>query len=198
MQCSTESVTPKIPAAGVNVLPMTESRTRQVSAAALAQNAGELLEWLELGGSQMACDLAVSCLDAVICEGCEQCEVSIAAVTASGPTAGAALREWCGHVLRDLEQLNGVDPLVTFFLAFGGYAPDKFHAVTLAAAKLGAGSWVDPTVPAQRITSHFYEIEMFGVLGRADSPDGATDNWRDAALSQLGARAAAALAGAAA
>jgi hypothetical protein len=198
MQCSTETVTPKIPTAGANLLPITENRPRHISVATLAKNAGELLEWLELGGSQMACDLAVSCLDALICEGHEHCEVRIAGLTATGPTPGSALRAWCGHVLRDLEQLNGVDPLVTFFLAFGGSAPDKFHAVTLAAAKLGAGSWVDPTLPAQRVTSHFYEIEMFGVLGRADSPDGATDNWRAAALNQLGARAAAALAGVAA
>ncbi|WP_122076926.1 hypothetical protein [Pseudophaeobacter sp. EL27] len=98
------------------------------------------------------------------------------------------MRLWCGQVLRNLGALGGTDPLVTFLQAFHFGARDKFHAITMATAKLGAGSWIDPTLPAQRVTSHFYEIEMFGVLGRGDSPAAATDSWHMAALAELPAR----------
>ena len=170
----------------------------QVPVAQTARSAAAILEWLEVAGPQSAADLSVSCLDAVISERPGLCSVSIHGLTITGSDAGDALGAWCNQVLRDLEAMNGVDPLVTFFQAFGTCRSDKFHAITMAAARAGCGSWVDPTAPAQRITSHFYEIEMFGVLGRGDSATGAIENWRAAAVQQLPARMEAAFAEAAA
>ena len=101
---------------------------------------------------------------------------------------GTAQRLCCGPVLRNLGALGGTNPLITFLQAFHFGERDKFHAIAMAAAKLGAGSWVDPTLPAQRVTSHFYEIEMFGVWGRGDSPTAATDSWYMTAMAELPAR----------
>jgi len=132
--------------------------------------------------------LARSCFDATIAESKEAAHIHLYGVDAIDKDLGTALRLWCGQVLRNLGALSGTDPLITFMQAFHFGARDKFHAITMATAKLGAGSWIDPTLPAQRVTSHFYEIEMFGVLGRGDSPTAATDSWHIAAMAELLAR----------
>jgi predicted RNase H-like HicB family nuclease len=156
--------------------------------ARLAQHAAVILEWLELTTECQAADLAVSCFGATTSAGEARSLCEIEGISAEGETMAKALKAWAGHVLRHLEDLNGVDPLVTWLLAFGNHPADKFHAITLAAVNLGVGSRIDPTLPAQRCTSHFHEIQMFGVLGRGDSLASAIDNWRDAALADLPSR----------
>lgn len=153
-----------------------------------ARAAAGILEWLELTTPTQAADLARSCFDATIAESSDAAHIRLYGVDAIDKDLGTALHLWCGLVLRNLGALGGTDPLITFLQAFHFGARDKFHAITMAAAKLGAGSWVDPTLPAQRVTSHFYEIEMFGILGRGDSPTAATDSWRMAAMGELPAR----------
>ncbi|WP_254054775.1 hypothetical protein [Pseudophaeobacter sp. EL27] len=164
----------------------TGMRTTDVILAARA--AAGILEWLELTTPTQAADLARSCFDATIAHSQDAAHIHLYGVDAIDKDLGTALRLWCGQVLRYLGAMGGTDPLVTFLQAFHFGARDKFHAITMATAKLGAGSWVDPTLPAQRVTSHFYEIEMFGVLGRGDSPTAATDSWHMAALAELPAR----------
>jgi hypothetical protein len=153
-----------------------------------ARAAAGILEWLELTTPNQAADLAISSFDATISEGQGAAHIYLYGVDAIDKDLGNALRLWCEVVLRDLGALSGTDPLVTFLQAFHLGARDRFHAITMATAKLGAGSWIDPTTPAQRVTSHFYEIEMFGILGRGDSPTEATDSWHRAAMADLPTR----------
>ncbi|WP_417701896.1 hypothetical protein [Pseudophaeobacter sp.] len=162
--------------------------TRGTDATLAARAAAGILEWLELTTPNQAADLAVSSFDATISEGGGVAHIHLCGVSAIGDDLGAALRLWCNQVLRNLDSLGGTDPLITFLQAFHGGARDRFHAITLATAKAGAGSWVDPTYTAQRVTSHFFEIEMFGILGRGESPTAATDSWHMAAMADLPTR----------
>lgn len=171
-----------------HTLNLNEARHPSAPVAHLARSASAILEWLELTTESQAADLAVSCLDATMSANSSRICCEISDITGYGDTQGDALRAWAGRVLRHLEDLSGTDPLIVWLLAFGSYAPDKFHAITLAAVNMGAGSRVDPTLPAQRCTSHFHEIEMFGVLGRGDSLTSAIENWRDAAEADLPSR----------
>lgn len=163
-----------------------------------ARAAAGILEWLEHTTPRRAADLAISSFDATVSEGDGVAHIHLYGVDAIGNDLGTVLRLWCGQVLRNLDSLGGTDPLITFLQAFHLGARDRFHAITLATAKAGAGSWVDPTRPAQRVTSHFYEIEMFGILGRGESPAAATDSWHDAAMADLPTRHLAARQGVAA
>ena len=162
--------------------------TRGTDATLAARAAAGILEWLELTTPNQAADLAISSFDATISEGGGAAHIHLYGVSAIGDDLGTTLRLWCDQVLRNLDSLGGTDPLITFLQAFHGGARDRFHAITLATAKAGAGSWVDPTRAAQRVTSHFFEIEMFGILGRGESPTAATDSWHMAAIGELPAR----------
>lgn len=153
-----------------------------------ARAAAGILEWLEITSARQAGELAVSSFDAIISEGGGAAHIHLYGVSAIADDLDTVLRLWCAEVLLHLDRLSGTDPLITFLQAFHMGSLDRFHAVTLATAKMGAGSWVDPTLPAQRVTSHLYEIEMFGILGRGNCPVTAIDNWHIAAMADLPAR----------
>ncbi|EBA18371.1 hypothetical protein RSK20926_11649 [Roseobacter sp. SK209-2-6] len=153
-----------------------------------AQSAAALLEWLTLVSPAKAADMAVRLLDATICENDEAAHITLHGMDAIDADLGNCLRLWCGTVLRSLGGLSGMDPLLTFLGAFAQKPAEKIHLVTIAAAQMGAGSWIDPTLPAQRVTSHFYEIDMFGIIGRGATALEAAENWRCAALADLPAR----------
>lgn len=153
-----------------------------------AQSAAALLEWLTLVSPTKAADLAIRLLDATISSNDEAAHITLHGVDAIDADLGICLRLWCGTVLRGLGSLSGMDPLLVFLGAYARETTAKIHLVTIAAAQMGAGSWIDPTLPAQRVTSHFYEIDMFGILGRGVTALEAAENWRCAALADLPAR----------
>lgn len=169
-------------------LPASTAAAQTADAILAARAAAGILEWLELTTPRQAAELSVASFDAIVSEGQGAAHIHLYGVSAIDKELKTALRLWCGQVLRSLGALSGTDPLITFLQSFSSGARDRFHAIAMTTAKLGAGSWIDPTAPAQRVTSHFYEIDMFGILGRGDSPTAATDSWRRAALADLPSR----------
>ncbi len=151
-----------------------------------ARAASAIIEWIEMGGPQIALDLAISSFGATYASGVKGCELELFGIEQhSFGDVRHLLKEWCGSALRAIDEGQDGSGLNIYFQAFGSYSPDRFHDITLASAKLGLGSWVDPHLPAQRITSHLFEIEMLGVLGRGENPAAAINNWQNTAIARL-------------
>ena len=173
---------------GVSTLDAQRAQMVEAARAALG-----IREWLDLVSTEKTVELAVDGFDAKFHTNPDNqvCMVTICGIctgSASGP--GAALRAWCDQVLSEMGQLLDLDPLEIFLTAFGGFGGLRLAAVAQLAVDAGAGSWVKPDTHALRITTHMYELDMFGVRGCGSCRQQSALNWRIAGSSELEGRTA--------
>lgn len=144
-----------------------------------------ILEWLEVANTDTTAMLATNSFGATIASNDTFDTVELYGIEAQTDQGlNAALKEWSHRALRTLGK-SGESGLVEFFAAFEKSKDFRFHSIVLHCAKAGVGSWIDPSAPARRITSSFYELEMFGVMGRGHTSSDAIQCWIDAAQAVL-------------
>jgi hypothetical protein len=86
--------------------------------------------------------------------------------------------------------MSGCDPLEVFLSAFGHFGGLRLATVAQLAVDAGAGSWVKTDTHALRITTHMYELDMFGVRGCGSCRQQSALNWRIAGFSEPEGRTA--------